>query len=175
MGKLTAAAVLAMASAKGLSVTVGKPAQLPPARTTRPAKPAAGPANRLAPGGAFWMLSLFVPGLKVSSRLNARECWGEVHKRNRHEDDAIVCGLAGMGWDLARVPRPEAVRFTRVYGPAGKPYDEGDNLPSSMKAARDTFARLLNIDDGPGGVRWLYRQEQGECDGVLIDLMYGEG
>lgn len=97
--------------------------------------------------------------LRLRSRLNAREHWGQRARRTRREREAAYMLTP-------RVAVPCVVRIVRI----GKRRMDGDNLQDSAKAVRDGVAQKLGVDDGDPRVTWEYGQEIGKEYGVRIEI-----
>jgi len=124
-----------------------------------PAGPAA-PWHRChheAPGGYL----VWIPGLTLTSELNARETWAQRHRRSSVQHRAVANALE-------RVPRltpPCRVVITRC---AQRALDT-DNATGAAKYVRDAVALWLNIDDADPRVEWIVRQEP-PAQGVGVRL-----
>jgi hypothetical protein len=72
---------------------------------------------------------------------------------------------------MVDIPGPLHCRITRVYGPAGKPYDD-DNLSGGCKECRDAIAAMLGLegDSESDGITWTYEQRQGAEPATIIEV-----
>jgi hypothetical protein len=118
--------------------------------------------------------TVFVPGLRVHSELNARSHWAARNRRRREQADAVTCvlrlSLAGGAATALRAAPRLRVTMTRIYAGRGRAMDS-DNLDGAFKFVRDAVAAWLGRDDGPdSGIDWHTRQERGETPGVGIRL-----
>lgn len=85
--------------------------------------------------------------------------------------------LAKLATMASAPPHPftvERVTLTRLIGPRGRKYDEGDNLRSSLKAVRDGVSDGLRFRDDEK-LTWEYAQEKSTSFGVRVVIFTGEG
>lgn len=109
----------------------------------------------------------FLP-MKTVSELNVRgvEHWSE--RDGRVDTQKTVTALTLRG----KLPAmPFNVLLTRL---SPRLLDEGDNLPSSMKAVRDSIAALAGVDDRSDLIRWDYAQAKSRDVGVWIVIEKSE-
>ena len=114
------------------------------------------------------MISVLVPIATVSES-NSRDHWRK--KAARVAEQRAVVGivlrprLAALGtWQSL------AVTLTRV---SPRSLDD-DNLRGALKAARDSVAKELGIDDRDPIVAWRYGQEKSKSMGVRIEIRKAE-
>lgn len=157
-----------------------KPSDLNPATRARMGLPPAKRKRRnhwtgkllpLSPLVLAWRSQMYeLPGEFVVTEThpipNRRGHWSEFEAaRKRHWEIGKMLALAHRGsW-------PETVRFTR-YAP--QLCDEGDGLPTALKAIRDGIADGYGVSDGPNSpIKWEYRQERTKrgCYGVRIEFL----
>jgi hypothetical protein len=133
------------------------------------------PRKRLlaAPTFAFaaddgW-LRLTLP-VRTVSEANARGKWQQINRKAQQRK--IVRAWLGKGRPYHnRLPSPPAlVRLVRI-GP--KPLDEGDNLPSALKAVRDEVAAAYGLGDGADApLEWDYQQRPGSREYAVEIQVY---
>ena len=106
---------------------------------------------------------------KTKNEGNAHQHWRERHRRSKAARNALS---AVTRVHLMRHVKLNDVLHLRANTPgfivvvlervSPKHLDDGDNLSSAMKSARDGVADALGIDDGPlTSVQWLYSQRRG--------------
>lgn len=104
------------------------------------------------------MLTVVVP-VRVISEANARGHWRARHRRTRDTRHVVTMCL-DAAWGVTPPSPPLVVRLTRI---APRSLDVGDNLPMSLKAAKDAVAKWLGVDDRRDDlVRYEYSQEKGQ-------------
>lgn len=68
-----------------------------------------------------------------------------------------------------QLPWPRAILLLTLVCPRGVLDD--DNLAGMGKSLRDACAKYFGVEDGPSGpIRWRYRWERGDRDGVRLEL-----
>jgi hypothetical protein len=87
----------------------------------------------------------------IVSVANRREHWTKRHGRNTAQHAAVS---VAMGNDIIGRGQPKSVLFVVLVT---QPMDS-DNLAISMKAVRDSIAKLCGFDDAADV--WKYRQER---------------
>lgn len=107
---------------------------------------------------------IIVP-IRTGLGLNSREHWRAKAKRAAAERRAVAWALLGTN----RPALPCVVTLTRC-GPSNG-LDRDDNLPGSMKHARDQIAEWLGVDDRKRDiVRYEYRQARQKKWEVAIEF-----
>jgi hypothetical protein len=104
---------------------------------------------------------------------NVRNKWATIG-RTQETREAITDELAVALGEGRALPSagPFFVRLTRLS--PGKPDDDG--LPDALKAARDTMAAALGIDDGRAEIAFAYAGERRKgAIGLRVEVWGAEG
>lgn len=115
------------------------------------------------------MTKLTLP-LRTVNSLNVREHWAKRAKRAKAEREVAYLMGRGLVREGSYVSVPITVLMTRI---APRMFDEGDNLPASLKHVRDGIADRLGVNDGSDAVKWRYAQRKGKPReyGVEIEVI----
>ncbi|MFT3708024.1 MAG: hypothetical protein QM817_10245 [Archangium sp.] len=118
--------------------------------------------------------------MRAKNEGNAHQHWRARHQRAKAARQGLGAVVRVALFRHAKLPELKALRagapgrivvvLERV---APRAYDLGDNLSSSLKAARDGVSDALGIDDSPKtSIDWLYSQRRGEPrqHGVSVQL-----
>ena len=102
--------------------------------------------------------------LRIESTPNQRLHWAAKAKKTKAHREAVDWALRGIKPPAA----PARITLTRI---APRVLDS-DNLAAGFKAARDSVAQWLGIDDGSPLLIWSYAQERGapKAYGVRIGV-----
>ena len=107
-------------------------------------------------------MKLEIPGLQTRGGMNAREHYIVKARRVKSERLTVAWWLRGLKKPLP----PLLVTLTRIAPSAGL---DDDNLVSSQKGIRDSFAEWIGVDDKHRDiVHYEYAQERGAW-GIRIE------
>ena len=111
-------------------------------------------------------IELELPGMRLTTGLNAREHWRARAGRVAKERRTVKLAWIAAGIRRAHFTFPVAVVITR----RGPRKVDDDNVAGGCKAVRDEIAAALGVDDGDRSkVSWVYQQEKGPF-GVLVQI-----
>ncbi len=107
-------------------------------------------------------LTIHLP-IATPSLANARLHWA---KRARIVKQQRLAAALMVGSQAPDALKPKRITLTRM---ASRKLDT-DNLASALKAVRDGIAVALGISDGDERIEWVYRQENGQPRGVMVEI-----
>lgn len=116
------------------------------------------------------LLSIHIPGLRLTNPLNTRVHWRVLSKRGKEQKEAVGYALLAAGLSDIKWPTPKhpwRVVITRM-GPRAM---DDDSVVSSAKHVRDAVAKFIYVDDRHRHiVRYEYSQERSREYGVRIEI-----
>lgn len=100
--------------------------------------------------------------------LNSRRHFGQRSAQAKQDRFRAAVALQNARWPR-QLPWPRAILLLTLVCQRGVIDD--DNLAGMGKSLRDAIARYFGVKDGPRGpIRWRYRFERGDRDGVRLEL-----
>lgn len=107
-------------------------------------------------------MTITIP-LKLPSLANSRMHWRAMMRVKQGQKEIVGFYLRESG-----VPPklPAVITLTRI----GKRILDDDNLASAFKAARDSVAAWVGVDDGSKLYTWRYEQRQGKEYAIEIRI-----